>query len=201
MSQLIIDFKGSDKLIIEHSLNTSPKNSLCFYFGNQKFICPVTLEGFEKIDELIHFFQNWKKENINKLLIAEELRTKYLSLLQFADLTDSKIEDQNYRKQAKEILEKLIANCPHSDVVKLNDAVPEYSALDQCFPALPEERKCLMCGTCESQYSSNSFKLLTNFIWTTKSNYNKKTLKYEFLPEINNPLLFTIENCRYVVGG
>lgn len=90
--------------------------------------------------------------------------------------------------------------CPHEDVVLLNNSEPAFQTLDDYFPAEPEDRKCLMCNMFESNFYTEDFQTLKNVKWKTIKIKGKNSL-LTFLPEILQPLNFSIHECRHAASG
>ncbi len=183
-------------LIIRTSLNylriSAPINNV-----DCEFLIPDTLDGFAELDNIISTLKQWKEDNFNVLKISENLRENYRQHINKAEITDSKKEDKESRKCAQEILVKLQSICPHEDVVRLNEAVVFQNLLsNDCS----EERKCLMCNFHEFGMDKESFKKLKTFQWIATKVENKNEY-LKFVPEILEPLKFSIHTCRHAAGG
>lgn len=206
--------EDKDKIIYKSELDPfyfgcltvrTEEDSLCMSSSvnndiNFTFFIPNNLNGMNEIDKIISTLKQWKEDNFNVLKISELLRENYRQYIKKAELTDSKKEDKENRKYAQEIFVKLQSICPHEDVVRLNEAAESFQTIDDYFPALPEERKCLMCNLYELSLNKEPFQKLKTFKWiATKVKNDAQILK--FVPEIQDPLNFSMHTCRHAAAG
>jgi len=86
------------------------------------------------------------------------LRAEYRACIKVAEETDSKSEERTLLEDAKALLKKLRAACPHEHTVILHS---QYggSYLRDYDDSGPEGRICLCCGISEYKYD-NAFEIL-----------------------------------------